>query len=119
MPAKGLNMCIQCNTVVLPKTDGTCPNCGSRSYRQINSTEELKRYHKLEHRIAPAANENLPKYYIRVFILIDILAHVVAGYLIGFYTGYFFYGVAFKKRFWPGIIAIAVASYIGASRYMG
>jgi len=47
------------------------------------------------------------------YILADVLVLGVAGFLLGLITGYFFIGISWRAKDWPGMIAFVVASLIG------
>ncbi len=49
------------------------------------------------------------------FILADVVVLAVAGLVIGWVTGWFFIGITWRARNWPGLIAFIIASLIGSS----
>ena len=51
----------------------------------------------------------------RCYILVDTLALGTAGFLMGAILGWFFVGISFEARGWPGMIAFIVMSFVGAS----
>jgi hypothetical protein len=48
------------------------------------------------------------------YILADVLVSGVAGFLLGLISGYYFIGISWRARDWPGMIAFIVASVIGS-----
>ena len=51
----------------------------------------------------------------RCYILVDTLVLGIAGFLFGAILGWYFIGISFNARGWPGMIAFIVASIMGAS----
>jgi hypothetical protein len=49
------------------------------------------------------------------FILVDVLVLGIAGLIAGLAWGWFFIGIAWKAKSWPGMIAFMAASFIGAT----
>ncbi len=123
-------ICQNCNTRIIPKSDKKCPNCGSNLQEvMIMKKDNEKKYadlileHKNKMEEANVLKNEIiskrSKKYYSIFITIDVVLHAIVGYMIGINTGYFFYGIAFRKHYWPGIIAIALASFYGASNFTG
>lgn len=52
------------------------------------------------------------------YILWDVLVLGVAGVIMGLF-GYYFIGISFEARGWPGMIAFIVASLLGVSMVRG
>ena len=48
------------------------------------------------------------------FILTDIVVLGVAGLLIGWVVGWFFIGIAWHAKNWPGLIAFIITSIVGS-----
>lgn len=51
---------------------------------------------------------------VRKYIIMDIIILGIAGF-IGGLLGYFFVGVSFEAKGWPGMVAFILASFIGFS----
>jgi hypothetical protein len=51
----------------------------------------------------------------RSYILVDTLVLGIAGFLFGTLLGWFFLGVSFNAKGWPGLIAFILMSIIGSS----
>jgi hypothetical protein len=51
---------------------------------------------------------------LRNYILVDVAVLGLAG-LIGGMVGYWFIGISTKVRGWPGVLAFALASFLGLS----
>jgi hypothetical protein len=49
------------------------------------------------------------------FILVDVLVLGIAGFLIGLLLGWFFIGISWQAKSWPGTIAFIVSSLIGSA----
>ena len=49
------------------------------------------------------------------YILVDTLVLDIAGFLFGAVAGWYFIGISFEARGWPGMIAFIVMSMIGSS----
>jgi len=49
------------------------------------------------------------------YILADVMVLGVAGLLIGLVVGWFFIGITWQARNWPGLIAFIVASVVGSA----
>jgi hypothetical protein len=47
------------------------------------------------------------------FILVDVLILGITGFIMGTLWGWYFIGIAWRARFWPGVIAFIVSSIIG------
>ena len=47
------------------------------------------------------------------YILVDVLVLGIAGLLLGYLAGWFFFGFAWEKKSWPGVIAFVATSIIG------
>ncbi len=57
----------------------------------------------------------VPSWY---YILADVLVLSVGGFLVGITTGWYFFGIAFRKEGWPGIIVLFVTSLIAANIFV-
>ncbi len=49
------------------------------------------------------------------YILTDVTVLGIAGFLIGLLSGWFFIGISFKAKGWPGMIAFIIGSFLGSS----
>ena len=49
------------------------------------------------------------------FILADVMVLGIAGLLLGLVLGWFFIGITWHARNWPGLIAFIVASLVGSA----
>jgi hypothetical protein len=49
------------------------------------------------------------------FILADVIVLSVAGLVIGWAVGWFFIGITWHAKNWPGLIAFIIASLIGSA----
>ena len=49
------------------------------------------------------------------YILADVMVLGVAGLMLGFIFGWFFIGITWHAKNWPGLIAFIVASLIGSA----
>lgn len=54
----------------------------------------------------------------RSYIMVDVLVLGIAGFLFGAVLGWFFIGISFESRGWPGMIAFIVMSMIGSSMHV-
>jgi len=54
----------------------------------------------------------------RNYIIADVLVLGIAGFIAGL-LGYWFIGIAWNRREWPGLIAFVVASLLGLSLASG
>jgi len=51
----------------------------------------------------------------RCYMLVDTLVLGTAGFLFGAILGWYFFGISFEARGWPGMIAFVAMSMLGAS----
>jgi hypothetical protein len=51
------------------------------------------------------------------FILAHVVVLTVAGLLLGLLLGWFFIGITWRGRNWPGLIAFIVASMVGSAMH--
>ena len=51
------------------------------------------------------------------FILADVVVLTIAGLLLGLVLGWFFIGITWQARSWPGLIAFIVASFLGSAMH--
>ena len=51
---------------------------------------------------------------VRCYILIDMLVLGIAGFLMGVILGWFFIGISFEAKGWPGMIAFIGSSILGS-----
>ena len=51
------------------------------------------------------------------YILVDVIVLGIAGFLFGRILGWFFFGIAWEAKSWPGVIAFILASILGAAMY--
>jgi hypothetical protein len=58
--------------------------------------------------------EEIPNKY---YIIADVLVLGVAGFLLGFISGYYFIGISLKARDWPGMIVFIIASLLGVGAH--
>ncbi len=58
--------------------------------------------------------EEIPNKY---YITADVLVLGVAGFLLGFISGYYFIGISLKARDWPGMIVFIIASLLGVGAH--
>jgi hypothetical protein len=99
------------------KSLGTLPLAGflSRS-REARYTPPTESENPQSEEVASAGEnkevEAIPAGY---YILADALVLGVAGFLLGLITGYYFIGISWKAKDWPGMIAFVVASLVGSS----
>jgi len=49
------------------------------------------------------------------YIVVDMLVLGTAGFLMGLIMGWYFMGISFEARGWPGMIAFIVASIMGST----
>lgn len=52
---------------------------------------------------------------IRSYLLIDTIVLGLAGFLFGVLFGWFFIGISFNAKGWPGLIAFILMSVLGSS----
>jgi len=50
----------------------------------------------------------------RNYILIDVIILSIAGFLMGYLAGWFFIGISWRARDWPGLIAFIGLSILGS-----
>ena len=74
------------------------------AYAHLNSTEELDE----------RAKQELASLATRYFVLADVLVLGIAGFILGLASGAPCIGFAWDRKFWPGMIALIAASFIGA-----
>ena len=60
------------------------------------------------------ARQQLASWQTQYFILADVLIMAIAGLILGVALGTPMIGFSWKLKFWPGMIALIVASLIGA-----
>lgn len=58
--------------------------------------------------------EEIPNKY---YIIADVLVLGVAGFILGFISGYYFIGISLKARDWPGMIVFIIASLFGVGAH--
>lgn len=58
--------------------------------------------------------ETIPNKY---YIIADVLVMAVAGFLLGFISGWYFIGISLKARDWPGMIVFIIASLLGVGAH--
>jgi len=61
-----------------------------------------------------SAKKELESMHSKYFILADVLVLGIAGFIAGL-LGYWFIGIAWKARYWPGMIAFMLTSAIVSS----
>lgn len=74
------------------------------AYFHLNSAEELDEQ----------ASQELASLAARYFILASVVVLGIAGFVLGLAIGAPFIGFAWKRQFWPGMIALIIASFVGA-----
>jgi hypothetical protein len=52
-----------------------------------------------------------------MYILADVIVMGAGGFLLGLLTGYFFIGISWRARDWPGMIVFIIASLVGSALY--
>lgn len=75
------------------------------AYAYLNSAEEPDE--QASHELASLAA--------RYFILASVVILGMAGLVLGLVAGAPFIGFAWNRKFWPGMIALIVASFVGAA----
>jgi len=60
------------------------------------------------------AREELASLATHYFVISDVLILGIAGFVLGLVLGSPFIGVAWDRKFWPGMIALMAASFVGA-----
>ena len=63
---------------------------------------------------AIAQTEAEPEISTGYYILVHVLVLGIAGLIIGLVSGWFFIGITWQAKSWPGMIALIVASIAGA-----
>jgi len=66
---------------------------------------------------AEAEGESTEDYTIpaTAYILADVAVLTLAGFFMGAVSGYYFIGISWKARDWPGMIAFIVSSLVGSA----
>ncbi|MFA5008288.1 MAG: hypothetical protein WC546_03600 [Candidatus Omnitrophota bacterium] len=64
--------------------------------------------------LSEETKKSIEKEFIRKYILLDVMILGAIGIIAGL-MGYFFIGVSFEKKGWPGMIAFILMSLIGFS----
>ena len=73
-------------------------------------------YAHLNGNLETAANEaKINSLVTQSYILVDTLVLGIAGFVFGAIAGWYFIGISFEAKGWPGMIAFIVMSMIGAS----
>jgi len=55
---------------------------------------------------------------VRCYMLVDVLVLGIVGFLMGTILGWFFVGISFEAKSWPGLIAFVALSMFGASMHI-
>lgn len=64
-----------------------------------------------------ALSEKINGMYTRNYILVDLIVLSTAGFLMGLLVGWYFIGISWKARDWPGLIAFIGLSFLGSFLY--
>ena len=59
-------------------------------------------------------SEKISGMYNRNYILIDLIVLSTAGFLMGLLVGWYFIGISWRARDWPGLIAFIGLSFLGS-----
>jgi len=84
----------------------------ARLLTNINSRKSAPPYSGGQGSVAQA-NEK-PEIATGYYILVDVLVLGIAGLIMGLVSGWFFIGITWQAKSWPGMIALIVASIAGA-----
>jgi len=55
----------------------------------------------------------------RNYILADVLVLGISGFLLGILSGYFFVGISFEGKSWPGMLVFIISSITGSILHGG
>jgi hypothetical protein len=66
--------------------------------------------------LSPEGQANVPVEAIdtKLYILVDLLVMGTAGFLLGIIVGWFFIGITWEGKSWPGMIAFIGSSVLGS-----